>query len=164
MKTIYVVRHAKAGLGGTHTGDFDRKLNEVGLKAAHFMAELLEQRGVVPELVLSSPAERAINTAEIFCDILRYPKERLEKRMEIYEGGAGRLLTILQQIADTNKTVMLFGHNPTISSFSNLLAVGDIDSLATCGVVRIDVAVDSWREVRPGSGKLIWYEFPKRYQ
>jgi len=164
MKTIYIVRHAKAGLGGTHTGDFDRKLNEVGLKAAHFMAELLEQRGVVPELVLSSPAERAINTAEIFCDILRYPKERLEKRMEIYEGGAGRLLTILQQIADTNKTVMLFGHNPTISSFSNLLAVGDIDSLATCGVVRIDVAVDSWREVRPGSGKLIWYEFPKRYQ
>ncbi len=164
MKTIYVVRHAKAGLGSAHTGDFGRRLNEAGLKAAHFMAELLEERGVVPELVLSSPAERAISTAEIFCDILRYPKERIEKRMEIYEGGAGRLLTILQEIADTSKTVMLFGHNPTMSSFLNLLAEGAIVSLATCGVVRIDLAVDSWREVRPGSGKLIWYEFPKKYQ
>ncbi|MEI8102330.1 MAG: histidine phosphatase family protein [Chlorobium sp.] len=164
MKTIYVVRHAKAGLGGAHTGDFDRKLDEVGLKAAHFMAELLEEKGVVPELVLASPAQRALSTAEIFCDILGYPKERLETRMEIYEGGAGRLLTILQEIADTSKTAMLFGHNPTITSLSNLLAANDIDSLATCGVVRIDLDLDSWREVRPGSGKLVWYEFPKKHQ
>ncbi len=164
MKTIYVVRHAKAGLGGAHTGDFDRKLDEVGLKAAHFMAELLEEKGVVPELVLASPAQRALSTAGIFCDILGYPKERLETRMEIYEGGAGRLLTILQEIADTSKTVMLFGHNPTMTSFSNLLSEGDIDSLATCGVVRIDLDLEMWREVRPGSGKLVWYEFPKKHQ
>ncbi len=164
MKTIYVVRHAKAGLGSAHNGDFDRKLNEVGLKAAHFMAELLEERGVVPELVLASPAQRALNTAEIFCDILRCPKECIEKRLEIYEGGAGRLLTILQKVADTSNTVMLFGHNPTMTSFSNLLAEGDIDSIATCGVVRIDLDIESWSDANPGGGKLIWYEYPKKYQ
>ncbi len=164
MKTIYLVRHAKAGSGSAHTGDFNRKLNEVGLKAAHFMAELLEERSTRPDLVLASPATRAMSTAEIFCDILDYPRERIEDRMEIYEGGAGRLLTILQHVADINNTVLLFGHNPTITSFSNLLAGDNLDSIATCGVVKIDCAIESWRDVSPGIGKLVWYEFPKKYQ
>ena len=162
MKTIYLVRHAKAG--SAHSGDFDRSLNEAGLKAAHFMAELLEEKSVVPDLVIASPAIRALTTAEIFCDILGYPKEQIEKRIEIYEGGAGRLLKIVQQIPDNCSTAMLFGHNPTMTAFSNLLSGGGIDSLATCGIARIDLDIKTWSDADADTGKLVWYDYPKKHQ
>jgi phosphohistidine phosphatase len=162
MKTIYLVRHAKAG--SSHSGDFDRTLNEVGLKAAHFMAELLEEKSVVPDLIIASPASRALTTAEIFCDILGYPKEQIEKRIEIYEGGAGRLLKIVQQLPDNCTTAMLFGHNPTMTAFSNLLSGGGINSLATCGIARIDLDIKSWSDADADTGKLVWYDFPKKHQ
>jgi len=162
MKTIYLVRHAKSG--SAHSGDFDRTLNDVGLKAAHFMAELLEEKSVVPDLVIASPASRALTTAEIFCDILGYPKEQIEKRIEIYEGGAGRLLKIAQQLPDNCTTAMLFGHNPTMTAFSNLLSGGGIDSLATCGIARIDLDIKSWSDADADTGKLVWYDFPKKHQ
>ena len=162
MKTIYLVRHAKAG--SAHSGDFDRTLNDVGLKAAHFMAELLEEKSVVPDLVIASPAIRALTTAEIFCDILGYPKEQIEKRIEIYEGGAGRLLKIVQQIPDNCTTAMLFGHNPTMTAFSNLLSRDGIVSLATCAVARIDLHIKSWGDAEAETGKLVWHDFPKKHQ
>jgi phosphohistidine phosphatase len=162
MKTLYIVRHAKAG--GSHSGDFDRMLNETGRKAAHLMGELLDEKGVVPDCVLASPANRALVTAEIFCEILGYPVERIEQRLEIYEGGAGRLLTILQQIDDRNSIVMLFGHNPTVTAFSNLLSGSDLNSMATCGVVRLECESDSWSDLRAGSCKLVWYDYPKQHQ
>ena len=162
MKTIYLVRHAKAG--SAHSGDFDRTLNKVGLKAAHFMAELLEEKSVVPDLVIASPAIRALTTAEIFCDILGYPKEQIEKRIEIYEGGAGRLLKIVQQLPDNCTTAMLFGHNPTMTAFSNLLSGGGIDSLATCGIARIDLDIKTWSDADADTGKLVWYDYPKKHQ
>jgi len=162
MKTIYLVRHAKAG--SAHSGDFDRTLNEAGLKAAHFMAELLEEKSVVPDLVIASPAIRALSTAEIFCDILGYPKEQIETRIEIYEGGAGRLLKIVQQISNNCATAMLFGHNPTMTAFSNLLSGGGIDSLATCGIARIDLDIKTWSDADADTGKLVWYDYPKKHQ
>ena len=113
MKTLYLVRHAKSDWGNAHTGDFQRTLNHRGLKAAPYMAALLKEKKVFPELVISSPANRALTTAEFFCEILGYPKELIQQRMEIYEGGAGQLLKIVQQINDNCKTALLFGHNPT---------------------------------------------------
>ncbi len=162
MKTIYLVRHAKAG--SAPSGDFDRNLNEAGLKAAHFMAELLEEKSVSPDLVIASPAIRALATAEIFCDILGYPKEQIERRIEVYEGGAGRLLKIVQQISDNCSTAMLFGHNPTMTAFSNLLSGGRIDSLATCAVVQIDLDIKSWSAAKAETGRQVWYDFPKKHQ
>ena len=164
MKTIYLVRHAKSDWGSEHTSDFDRTLNERGMKAAPFMASLLKEKKVHPELVIASPAIRALTTAEIFCNILGYPKEKIDKRIEIYEGGAGRLLNIVQQITDNCSTAMIFGHNPTMTAFSNLLSGGGIDSLVTCAVVRIDLDIKSWSNAEAETGKLVWYDFPKQHQ
>jgi phosphohistidine phosphatase len=164
MKTIYLVRHAKSDWGNANTGDFDRTLNERGMKAAPFMADLLKKKGILPDLVISSPAMRAITTAELFCDILNYPKEQIQSRMEIYRGGVLDLLKIVQQIPDTCSSAMLFGHNPTLTEFSNLLAGSYIENLATCGVVRIDLDITSWKNANPDAGKLSWYDFPKMHR
>lgn len=164
MKTIYLVRHAKSGWESAKTADFDRSLNDKGLKDAPLMAAILKEKKVSPELVISSPANRAITTAGYFCDILGYRKERIELRMEIYEGGTSHLLNIVQNIPDSCGTAMLFGHNPSMAGLANLLAGNSIDTLDTCGVVRIDLDVPSWKDTGTGRGKLTWYEFPKKHR
>ena len=162
MKTLYIVRHAKAG--SSHSGDFDRMLDETGRKAAHLMGELLDERGIVPDYVLSSPANRALTTAEIFCEIVGYPVEHIEQRMEIYEGGAQRLLSMLQQVGDSYNMVLLFGHNPTVTFLVDLLAGSTHEGMATCGVVRLECKSDSWSKLRAGGCKLVRYDYPKKYQ
>ena len=162
MKTLYLVRHAKSDWKNSNTGDFDRPLNDRGMKSAPLIATMLKKKKVLPELVIASPANRAITTAELFCEILGYPKELIRKRMEIYEEGTGTLMKIVQEISDSCKTAMLFGHNPTMTDFSNLLAGNHIDSLVTCGVVRIDMDIKSWKDAAPETGTLVWYEFPRK--
>ncbi|MEI6756241.1 MAG: phosphohistidine phosphatase [Chlorobium sp.] len=164
MKTIYIVRHAKSGWENAQTEDFDRTLNEKGMKAAPFMAALLKEKDVHPDLVFSSPANRAITTAELFCDILGYPKEKIRQQIEIYEGISGHLLNIVQQIPDNCKTVMIFGHNPTLTDFSNQLTGDHFDNLVPGGVVRIDMNITFWKDAAPGTGKTVWYEFPQKNQ
>ncbi len=163
MKTIYLVRHAKSGWDNANTSDFERPLNEQGRRSAPRMAELINDEGVLPELVISSPANRAITTAEIFCDTLGYPRERMLPLLDIYHGGTAELLTILQQIPDGCATAMLFGHNPTITDFANLLAGKSIVSMETCGIARIDLEIDSWEGAGRGKGKLAWYHYPKEH-
>ncbi len=164
MKTLYLVRHAKSSWDNANLADFDRPLNKRGLKAAPFMANLMRQKEVRPDLVLSSPANRALSTAETFCEILEYPVEKIEQRAEIYEGGLNHILTIVRAIPNTVSAPMLFGHNPTFTIFANFVTGTHLDNIVTCGVVRIAMHVESWQETGIDSGELEWYEYPKKYK
>ena len=99
----------------------------------------------------------------MFCEIIGYPKEQILKRIEIYEGGTRQLMEIVHEIDDRFETIMIFGHNPTITQFSNLLAGNHIDNMVTCGVVRIDMEIKSWKDTASDTGQLVWYEFPKKH-
>ena len=164
MKTIYLVRHAKSGWDNHDLADFDRPLNDRGLKSAPFMAYQLKKKEIKPVLVISSPANRAFTTAEIFCEILEYPRDQIVPRIEIYEGGTTHLLNIVQQIPDNYTTVMLFGHNPTITDFVNLLAGNHIDSMSTCSIVSVDMKIKSWEKAAADTGKIVFHEYPKKHQ
>lgn len=164
MKTLYLVRHAKSSWDNATLADFDRPLNKRGQKAAPFMAKLMHKNNVQTDLVISSPAHRALTTAEIFCDVLKYPMEKIEQRIEIYEGGVNHMLQLVRQIPDNYSTAMLFGHNPTLTSFANLISGQHLENIVTCGIVRIDLKSNSWQETAMDSGELVWYEYPKKYQ
>jgi len=162
MKTICLVRHAKSNWADAQTGDFDRSLNSRGEHTASLMAAMLKAMGVEPDLVISSPANRAITTAEIFSEIYYYPKELIVKRMEIYEGRAEQMLDIIKGLPETVNTALIFGHNPTITEFANLLSDSHLESMETCGMVRINLELSGWDEAAYGKGKKVWYEYPKR--
>ncbi len=164
MKTLYLVRHAKSSWDNVNMADFDRPLNGRGKKNAPFMGELMQEKNVRPDLVVSSPANRAITTAEAFSEALGYPPEKIEKRMEIYEGGINEMLRLVRGIPETCDTVMLFGHNPTLTVFAGFVSGHRLENIVTCGVVRIDMSGDSWQETMMDSGTLAWYEYPKKYQ
>lgn len=164
MKTLYLIRHAKSSWDNADLADFDRPLNKRGQKNAPFMAKLMRENNVQTGLVISSPANRALTTAEIFCEALGYPPEKIEQRIEIYEGGLNHMLDIVRHIPDSHTSVMLFGHNPTITSFANFISGEHLENIVTCGVARIDLKGDSWQQTMMDSGELVWYEYPKKHQ
>jgi|WetSurMetagenome_2_1015567.scaffolds.fasta_scaffold62982_2 phosphohistidine phosphatase len=163
MKTLYIVRHAKSGWENGITKDFERTLSDRGLRTAPVMAKVLKEKKVVPDLVITSPATRALTTAKLFCVILGYPESRIEEKMELYDTEAGTVLETLKQIPDECRTAMIFGHNPSLMEFSSFFGGKKIDSLVPCGVIRIDLDIGSWKESAYQSGKNIWYEMPEKH-
>ena len=81
----------------------------------------------------------------------------------IYDAGAQQLLDLVQIQDDLHKSIMLFGHNPTFTSFVNMLTGSNIMNVVTCGVVRMDFEYFSWTDIDFGSGRLVYYEYPKKY-
>ncbi|MEI8032451.1 MAG: histidine phosphatase family protein [Chlorobiaceae bacterium] len=161
MKTIYLVRHAKSGWDSANTSDFDRPLSDRGRKSAPRMAELLKGMGVLPEMIISSPAKRAITTAEIFSRALDYPEESILSLLEVYHGGTDDLLAVVRKIPAGCATAMLFGHNPTITDFAGLLAGKMMATMDPCGIARIDMDIDSWEDAGSAKGRLVWHDSPK---
>jgi len=162
MKTLYLVRHAKAGWHDPAMADFDRMLTKHGHKQAEEMSRRLHKKKVMPELLISSPASRAIETTELFADTLGIERDQIMQKIEIYEGQVGALAAIVQELPDEYKTAMLFGHNPTISGFASWITDKSVEAMKTCGVSKIDLDVAHWKEVAVGSGTLDWYEFPEK--
>jgi phosphohistidine phosphatase len=161
MKILYLVRHAKAGWQDSSQADFDRRLTNRGHRQSEEMSERLRKKGVKPDRLVSSPAIRALETAEIFADRLGIGREAIVRRIEIYEGGIDKLASVVRSLAD-EETVMLFGHNPTISHFVQWLTDQPVEAMETCGIAKIELECDHWRDTAEGSGRLAWYKYPEK--
>ena len=163
MKNLFLTRHAKSSWGNPGLADIDRPLNERGKKAAPFMGKLIVDKGEKPDLLISSPANRALSTAKAFGGAMGLVENDIIIDRTIYGAGAQQLLELVQDQDDLYKSIMLFGHNPTFTSFVNLLTGNNIMNVVTCGVIRIDFEFSSWTDIDFGSGRLAYYEYPKKY-
>ena len=164
MKTVFLVRHAKSCWDDPSLADFDRPLNARGKRDAPFMGNILRKRGVLPDLIVSSPAKRAKKTATKIAKVLGYPKKEIAFKKQVYDADEQDLLSIIQKTSTEYNSIMLFGHNPEFTWLANELAGTDIDNIPTAGVVCIDFEVDRWAEVTAKSGKLIFFDYPKKYK
>jgi phosphohistidine phosphatase len=160
-KYLYLIRHAKSSWDDPSLDDFHRPLSSRGERDAPDMGNRLARRNVIPDLMLSSPATRALTTCQIIADKLDYPREAIEKDEDIYMGSSSDLLEVVHQIEDTWRTVLLFGHNPGFTDFANKLNGTSLDNIPTCGIVLCKFNVDRWEEIRYGSGKKVFFDFPK---
>jgi len=163
MKTIYIARHAKSSWSNSNLSDFDRPLNERGLRDAPYMGSKLKEKGVNPQLIVSSSALRAFTTAKIIAKKLGYSKDKIRKEELIYDAYASDLLEYINNLNDKLNNVMLFGHNPGFTSLSNYLTGIPIDNIPTCGIVKITFDVDNWKEIAPSKGELIFFDYPKKH-
>lgn len=163
MKTLYLIRHAKSSWKDLSLRDHDRPLNKRGKRDAPFMGKKLKERGLKPHVILSSTAKRAKRTAQIIAEKLDFPSERITFLSNIYDADEADLLRIIQQQPKTAQTVLLFGHNPEFTWLSNELTKHYIDNIPTTGIVRIDFAVENWKEVAYGKGALVFFDYPKNY-
>jgi phosphohistidine phosphatase len=161
-KTLYLIRHAKSSWDDPGLSDFQRTLNARGLKDSPLMAKLIKGKNIIPDLIISSPAVRALSTAEIFANEFNYNKNEIISDERIYESAMRDLIITIREIKDENNNVMLFGHNPGLSNIANLLGNKFLPELPTCAVVGIELKVNSWSEVERNCGKIILFEYPKK--
>ncbi|WP_345993013.1 histidine phosphatase family protein [Sulfurimonas sp. HSL-1716] len=152
MKRFYFIRHAKSSWKDLALDDYDRPLNKRGEKDAPFMGALLRKKGVIPDLIISSPALRAKRTAQIIAEAVNFTKPIVYEE-RIYEADVKDLQEIIENIDHKYKTVFIIGHNPGLNMFIERL-VGFHENIPTCGIVEID----------PQSKELISFDYPKRYR
>jgi phosphohistidine phosphatase len=158
MKKLMLVRHAKSDWGDNQLNDFDRPLNNRGLKTAPEMAARLLKKDLIPQHIISSPALRAKTTAYIFADALGLPTPAEDRT--IYEANYTTLLNVVNRIPDEYDFVAIFGHNPGLSDLVYGLC-GDMVDMPTCAIVVIRFNVDSWAEISGDTGRVEYYDTPK---
>lgn len=163
-KTLIFMRHAKSEQSVQGLKDFDRPLNNVGLSDAPRMGRKLLEIGVKPDFVISSTALRAKTTAECVSEQLSYDIDAIQYDQEIYEASVRSLLAVINNLEDNHNCVLVFGHNPTHTYLAEYLTKEAIGNIPTGGAVGIDFEFDSWKLVSEGTGKMIWFEYPKKLQ
>ena len=163
MKKVYLIRHAKSSWKFADLTDFDRPLNDRGNRDAPFMGKVLKDQNAKPDLIYSSTAVRAITTAKIIANVVGYDVSNIVETEDIYEASAGEILDIIQSTDDKHNTIFVFGHNPGMTSLSNYMCDRIIDNLPTCGISIIEFPADKWEDVTLRSGKLVGFEYPKKY-
>lgn len=163
MKRLYLVRHAKSSWSNPELRDFDRPLNKRGNRDAPFMGSLIKEKGIRPDLLISSPSKRALATAEYFADELDYRKNDIVKEDDLYEAGVRDILRIVSLQEEKFDSIMLFGHNPGITDFCNMISDKQIDNIPTSAVVSLILNPGQWNKINEGTCKLEFFEYPKKY-
>ena len=158
MRKLYLIRHAKSSWKNNGLSDIERPLNKRGKKDAPFMGRLLNNSGIKPGMMVSSPALRAFKTAKAIAEEINFPVEKIIKNNLIYEADVNELLDIVKNFPDEFKIIMMFGHNPGFTLLNNFITDKFIDNVVTCGVVEIEFSISSWKEVGENSGKVISYK------
>ena len=163
MKTLYLVRHAKSDKNDMDLEDIDRPLNSRGYREAHMMGRSLDENKLLPDLIISSPAIRALTTALIFCRNFKMDPSEISINADLYETSVKQYLQVIKQTPDAINSVMLFAHNPTISDLMSAFIAPPTDTLPTCAVIGIQFPSDltEWKKIDTAKGKLVLYDFPK---
>jgi phosphohistidine phosphatase len=145
MKTLLILRHAKSSWKDSALTDYQRPLNKRGKRDAPKVGRLLRENGLVPELILSSPAIRARNTAEIVAEESGYEGE-IEYFPEFYPGDPQAYIEALNRLPDEYRYVMVVGHNPGLEELIETLT-DDWFRLPTAALAQLLFSIKSWREL-----------------
>lgn len=161
MKTLYLVRHAKSSWNDRSLDDIDRPLNGRGKRDAPDMGRRLARQGHWPGQVIASPARRARDTARAICAELDIAADTIHIDEDLYFSGVEGMLRAIERADDAHDTLMLVGHNPTMTELANLL--GDLGewNMPTCAIAIIGFDMASWGLVRTVDGRLLGYDTPK---
>lgn len=161
MKTLYIVRHAKSSWEEPGLADHDRPLVAAGVKKTNLIVDHLKNKNVMPELMISSSACRAKDTAYIIADAIGYPKDQIIVDRKLYHASPDSLFNELYALSDKINSVMIFGHNPTLTYFVNEFLDPPIVNLPTSGVVAIEFAASKWTEIGAAKYRNRFTVFPK---
>ena len=154
MKTLLLLRHAKSSWKHPELPDHDRPLNKRGKQDAPRIAKIIRDKGLVPDLIMSSSAKRARKTAKIVAKTCGYPGE-VELTPAFYLAGPSTYIKTLSHQADEHQRIMLVGHNPGLEELLEML-VGRMELMPTATLALVLLPLTQWRELNyETTGKLI---------
>ncbi len=161
MKRLILVRHAKSSWNNKDLQDIDRPLNKRGERDAPEMGRRMAKRGVVVDLILTSPAIRAQDTAKLIAEKSSC-KDKIKIDENLYDATAWEILDVIRKIDDHYDFVMLVGHNPGMTDLVNELSATPIEKVPTCGVFELDYDMATWPEIATKKSKAFRFDYPKR--
>ncbi|MGH8582568.1 MAG: SixA phosphatase family protein [Gammaproteobacteria bacterium] len=160
------MRHAKSDWGHAAQRDFDRPLAARGESDAPRMGRWMRERGWVPDYVLSSPAQRARDTALKVCAALEWTGDGIQWDPAVYAAGLPRLLEVLGR-CPARPNVLLIGHNPGLEELLTYLARGSgtlpkADKLMPTAALAVLALPADWQGLSAGSARVLDWMTPKR--
>jgi phosphohistidine phosphatase len=161
MKTLFLIRHAKSSWDDTALPDKDRPLGDRGRRDAPKMGKQLAKRDVKPDLILSSPARRALTTAEIIAKKLNYKRKDIVVDDRLYAAAVHGLLNVIHGLGDKLERVVLFGHNPELAELAHRLS-GEITHMPTCAVAEFTFNAKSWSKIGKANLEKVTLDYPKK--
>ncbi len=162
MKSLFVLRHAKSDWSSDRLEDFERPLAARGRKDLPRLARVVGRLEMKPQLVLSSSAVRARETAAGLADLLGSGVElRAEERL--YLAGPATLSAVLGEQPDTCARIMTVGHNPGLEEWVEHLCGAQV-RLPTAGLALLELEIGRWAGVAAGCGRLQWLVVPRLLQ
>ena len=163
MKTIYFIRHAKAGWNQPDSRDFERSLSKRGKKDLKTIGSYLKLKNINPELILSSCALRAQETADALAKSVDFvgAKYYLE---ELYLSSLEEMQDIVMVQDSSINSMFMIGHNPQLHELVNELVDEHINKFPTLGIVSISFDISDWSEIVNVKGKINFFIFPKQFK
>lgn len=156
MKTLIILRHGKAEqLPGKN--DFDRSLVERGRKNASQIGAFILQKQGAPDLILTSSAQRALETAIEVAETLHYETKSIQTDKELYFAPTMWILKTISSLSDEIARCLLVGHNPGLTDLINYLGVR-LDNLPTASAVCFTFDVDKWSLISSKNASFQWFK------
>ena len=164
MKRLVLIRHGKSSWDYPDLCDQQRPLKKRGRNDGVIMGSQLKKKGIFPDLMISSPANRAHSTSKLIAHELNYPLENIQISDHLYFSGTSIMLNMVSQTDDRIDTLFIFGHNPDFTSMVNVFSSETIYNVPTTGVVGIDFDVSRWTEINADNGKTFLFDKPSNYK
>lgn len=164
MKTLYLMRHAKSSWKHAEMNDLDRPLLEKGLKLTRVIIDQLQKREVSIDLIITSHAVRAVETARIMAHAFSVNENRFRIEKEVYTADADSLIDQFYDLPPAVSHVLLVGHNPAITNFANTFLEEKIEYLPTSAIVAIRFETDHWEELPLARHHTEFVVYPKMFR
>lgn len=162
MKLLLLVRHAKSSWKDPSLADRDRPLNKRGEKDAPRMGKRLAEDYLEIELMVSSPAVRALTTAKAIAKAMDYPRSRIRVEERLYGASPNGFIEVIRELDDDADRVLAVGHNPTLTEVATILSQRPFENVPTSGVVALRFETDTWDDVGRITAQVLAFDYPKK--
>ena len=150
MKFLTIIRHAKSDWS-TEVDDIARPLNERGKNAVVLVGNYLQQQNIKPDLIISSPATRAFETAKAIAELVKYDLKKVKVEPVVHFGASSAIIDMLKELDNQFNDVFLFGHEPILSSLISYFTKTTLEKFPTCSVFRIAFKIDNSSAIKTGN-------------
>ena len=158
MKNLFLLRHAKSSWSDPRAGDFHRPLSKRGISNAYSLSKFISNHQIIFDLILSSPSERTQGTLDLV--IADNTNIKTEFHESIYHAEVSTLIRLLRAQDDSDKNILVLGHNPGLQLLTEHLTQTDIEKFPTCSFVKLS-NFDSWKDLDANILNLEFFVTPK---
>ncbi len=164
MKTLLLVRHAKTEADSKTGKDIDRKLTERGHNDAIKMSQFLLNEKVQIDILVTSTAKRAMETAGHFYKAYKGEDVKMIEEAKLYNAAPSNYYAVIENLSNDYKKAALFAHNPGITEMANHLAVAHVEDMPTCSAFAVTADTTDWKDFATAEKRFLFFHFPKEVE